>query len=65
MPIYGAMQGGVTIAPLSSVFPLSPVMDSDGGGAPPGGLEEFLLLENGDFILLETGISLLLQEASP
>ena len=65
MATYGAMAGGVTFAPLSSVFPLSPAMGSDDPGLPPGVVEEFILLENGDFILLETGISKLLQEASP
>lgn len=59
MPIFGAMEG-TTIDPLTGV--MSPPLGSQGPVVPPptGG---FLLLESGDFFLLEDGSSKILLEA--
>jgi hypothetical protein len=61
MPVFGAM-GGVTIKPLGGLAPISPPMGSQGPGVTPPA-DEFLLLESGDFFLLEDGVSKIVLEA--
>jgi hypothetical protein len=61
MPIFGAMSGGVTIKPLSGLYPISPALDSDGTGGPaipPTGPTSFVLLNDGSsYVLLNDGTS--------
>jgi hypothetical protein len=56
----GAMSGGTTISPLTSILPIS---GATGSGSAPQ--ELFLLFEDGRFIMLEEGTGVLKTEESP